>query len=110
MNSFQSVSKGIRERLANGLVAATPVPFDENGKLHEAGHESYLRHMARQPLAGVAVWAHTGRGLLLEGEMARRVLRDWREALPKTVIVAGVGSQGTKFEVATARTLEMAEA
>src|SRR6266566_3474581 len=110
MNSFQSVSKtqGVRERLANGLIAATPVPFDENGKLHEAGHESYLRHMARQPIAGVAVWAHTGRGLMLEGETARRVLRDWREALPKTVIVAGVGSRDPNFEQATARTVEMA--
>ncbi len=78
MNSFQSVSKtqGIGERLANGLIAATPVPFDDNGKLHEAGHESYLRHMAHQPIAGVAVWAHTGRGLMLDGKTARKVLRD----------------------------------
>lgn len=67
MNGFQAVSKAqrVRERLANGLIAATPVPFDEMGKLHEAGHESYLRHMACQPIAGVAVWAHTGRGLML---------------------------------------------
>lgn len=111
MNSFQSVSKaqGVRERLANGLIAATPVPFDENGKLHEAGLESYLRHMARQPIAGVAVWAHTGRGLMLDGETAQRVLRDWREALPETVIVAGVGSRDPNFKHATARTVEMAE-
>jgi len=111
MNSFQYVSKaqGVRERLANGLIAATPVPFDENGKLHEAGHESYLRHMARQPIAGVAVWAHTGRGLMLDGETAQRVLRDWREALPETVIVAGVGSRDPNFEHATSRTVEMAE-
>jgi 4-hydroxy-tetrahydrodipicolinate synthase len=108
---FPTVSKaqGVRERLANGLIAATPVPFDENGKLHEAGHESYLRHMGRQPIAGVAVWAHTGRGLMLDGETAQRVLRDWREALPETVIVAGVGSRDPNFERATARTLEMAE-
>src|SRR5882724_9842511 len=95
MNSFQSVSKAqsVRERVANGLIAATPVPFDENGKLHEAGHESYLRHLARQPIAGVAVWAHTGRGLMLDDETARRVLHDWREALPEKVIIAGVGSR-----------------
>ena len=111
MNSFQSVSKAqdVCERLANGLIAATPVPFDEKGKLHEAGHESYLRHMARQPIAGVAVWAHTGRGLMLDGETAQRVLRDWREALPEKVIVAGVGSRELNFEQATAATLEMAE-
>jgi 4-hydroxy-tetrahydrodipicolinate synthase len=92
------------------LIAATPVPFDEHGKLHEGGHESYLHHMARQPVAGVAVWAHTGRGLMLDRDTARRVLRDWRQALPETVIVAGVGSRDPNFEHATAGTVEMAEA
>ena len=110
MNSFQPLSKSVRERLANGLVAATPVPFDENGKLHEAGHESYLHYMARQPLAGVAAWAHTGRGLMLDDDTAQRVLRDWREVLPEKVLVAGVGSRDPNFERATARTVEMAEA
>jgi 4-hydroxy-tetrahydrodipicolinate synthase len=111
MNSFQSVSKAqnICERLANGLIAATPVPFDEKGKLHEAGHESYLRHMAGQPISGVAVWAHTGRGLMLDGETAQRVLVDWRQALPEKVIVAGVGSRDGNFEQATVATVRMAE-
>lgn len=111
MNGFQSVSKGqdIRERLANGLIAATPVPFDENGRLHEAGHESYLRYMARQPVAGVAVWAHTGRGLMLDHDTAERVLRDWRETLPEAVIVAGAGSRDSSPERATADTVAMAE-
>jgi 4-hydroxy-tetrahydrodipicolinate synthase len=111
MNSVQTVSKaqGVRDRLANGLIAATPVPFDENGKLHDAGHELYLRHMARQPIAGVAVWAHTGRGLMLDAMTAQRVLRDWRAALPEKVIVAGVGSRDPDFKQATARTIEMAE-
>jgi 4-hydroxy-tetrahydrodipicolinate synthase len=111
MNGFQSVSKAqhVRGRLANGLIAATPVPFDENGKLHQAGHESYLSHMARQPIAGVAVWAHTGRGLMLDGETGQRILRDWREALPEAVVVAGVGSRDPNRTHATARTVEMAE-
>ena len=111
MNSLQSVTRAqaVRERLANGLIAATPVPFDDNGKLHEAGHESYLGYMARQPIAGVAVWAHTGRGLMLNDETARRVLHDWREALPRKVIIAGVGSHDANPERATARTVQMAE-
>jgi 4-hydroxy-tetrahydrodipicolinate synthase len=111
MNSFQSVSKAqdVCERLANGLIAATPVPFDEKGKLHEAGHESYLRHMAGQPVAGVAVWAHTGRGLMLDDETAQRVLRDWREALPEKVVVAGVGVRDRNLEDSTTATLRMAE-
>ena len=111
MNSFQPVSKtqDLRQRLANGLIAATPVPFDANGKLHEAGHESYLRHMSGQPISGVAVWAHTGRGLRLDSETGQRVLRGWRDALPETVIVAGIGSLDSNFEQAIAGTLAMAE-
>src|SRR6185369_12523140 len=111
MNSFQSVSnaESVRERMANGLIAATPVPFDNAGRLHEGGHESYLRYMAAQPIAGVAVWAHTGRGLMLDGETAQRVLRDWREALPEKLIVAGVGSRDRNLEDATATTVRMAE-
>ncbi len=111
MNNLQSDSaERIRERLTDALIAATPVPFDENGKLHEAGNESYLHHMASQPIGGVAVWAHTGRGLMLDDKTGRRVLRRWREALPETVIVAGVGSRNANFEHARARTMEMADA
>jgi len=45
--------------------------------------------MAVQPVAGVAVWAHTGRGPHLSAEQRRTVLETWREALPGGVIVAG---------------------
>ena len=50
---------------------------------------SYARWMAAQPIAGVAVWAHTGRGPHLSAEQRREVLETWREALPDRVIVAG---------------------
>jgi 4-hydroxy-tetrahydrodipicolinate synthase len=45
--------------------------------------------MAAQPVAGVAVWAHTGRGPHLSAEQRREVLETWREALPDRVVVAG---------------------
>jgi 4-hydroxy-tetrahydrodipicolinate synthase len=48
--------------------------------------------MANQPVAGVAVWAHTGRGLHLTPEQRDRVLSVWRAALPGRIIVAGVNS------------------
>ncbi|HKG12642.1 MAG TPA: dihydrodipicolinate synthase family protein [Pyrinomonadaceae bacterium] len=83
----------LRARLDGGLVAAVPVPFDREGRLHEGAHESYVRYVASQPVAGVAVWAHTGRGLMLVEETARRVLSDWRAALPQSVVVAGAGSR-----------------
>ena len=111
MISFQSggTSLNIRAQLTNGLIAATPIPFDEDGKLHESGHQLYLRHMAHQPVAGVAVWAHTGRGLMLDGTTAQRVLSDWRAALPEKLIVAGVGSRESNPQQASAATMQMAE-
>jgi 4-hydroxy-tetrahydrodipicolinate synthase len=100
----------VRARLVGGLIAAPPVPFDSDSQLHERAHGSYLRYMATQPIAGVAVWSHTGRGLMLDDETARRVFRDWRAALPEQVLIAGVGSKDdTSREQATARTIKMAE-
>jgi len=99
----------LRERLVAGLLAATPVPFDHSGKLHLPAHESYLRYMAQQPIAGVAVWAHTGRGLNLDKETAAKVLTDWRQALPQSVVIAGVGSRSAESVSATIDTVTMAE-
>ncbi|HYY99727.1 MAG TPA: dihydrodipicolinate synthase family protein [Pyrinomonadaceae bacterium] len=83
----------LRARLDGGLVAAVPVPFDREGRLDDGAHESYTRYMAAQPVAGVAVWAHTGRGLMLDEATADRVLAGWRAALPHGVVVAGAGSR-----------------
>ena len=48
--------------------------------------------MANQDIGGVAVWAHTGRGLHLDPETRIAVLTSWRSALaPRAVIVAGCG-------------------
>ena len=48
--------------------------------------------MARQQVAGVAVWAHTGRGRHLSPDQRRVVLETWRAALPAKVIIAGADS------------------
>lgn len=48
--------------------------------------------MTTQPVAGVAVWAHTGRGPHLSVEQRGAVLAEWRAALPGKVIVAGANS------------------
>jgi 4-hydroxy-tetrahydrodipicolinate synthase len=112
MNSSRIVNTldGLGARLSGGLVAATPVPFGRDGKLHAGAHKSYLQYMSEQPIAGVAVWAHTGRGLLLDAETAQEVLRDWRQALPEKVIIAGVGAQlGASPEEAMTGTVRMAE-
>ena len=102
--------ENLRARLDGGLVPAVPVTLDVGGRLHAAAHDAYLRHMSEQPLAGVAVWAHTGRGLVLDRPTADAVLRDWRAALPRKVIVAGAGAAGSASpSEATVRSVEMTE-
>jgi 4-hydroxy-tetrahydrodipicolinate synthase len=76
------------EQLRHGLIPAVPVPF-QGTTIHEPAQRAYARWMADQPVAGVAIWAHTGRGPHLSGEQRRIVLEAWRDALPGRVLVAG---------------------
>jgi len=78
-------------RLEWGLVPAVPVPF-RGRALAEDAQRAYAQWMAEQPVAGVAVWAHTGRGPHLSTAEGRSVLATWRAALPDKVIVAGANS------------------
>ena len=78
-------------RLQWGLIPAVPVPF-RGRALAEDAQQAYAHWMAAQPVAGVAVWAHTGRGPHLTSDERRRVLATWRAALPAGVIVAGADS------------------
>jgi 4-hydroxy-tetrahydrodipicolinate synthase len=79
---------GLAERIRWGLLPAVPVPF--RGSWMDAdAQRRYAAWMAAQPVAGVAVWAHTGRGPHLSPEQRREVLETWREALPDRVVVAG---------------------
>lgn len=57
--------------------------------------------MAGQPVAGVAVWAHTGRGIHLGAGQRRLVLDSWREAMPGRVLVAGAASLDMAREART---------
>lgn len=74
-----------------GLIPAVPVPF-RGSKIDEQAQYDYAHWMATQIIAGVAVWAHTGRGPHLSSSQRRLVLKTWREALPHKVIVAGANS------------------
>jgi 4-hydroxy-tetrahydrodipicolinate synthase len=79
---------GLAERIQWGLLPAVPVPF-RGDRLDGQAQRDYARWMASHPVAGVAVWAHTGRGPHLSAEQRHEVLETWREALPDRVIVAG---------------------
>ena len=65
-----------------------PVPFRGSG-IDIPAQRAYAAWMSRQPIAGVAVWAHTGRGQHLSEDQRRVVLEEWRAALPEKTIVAG---------------------
>src|SRR5689334_16962439 len=99
----------LKAALTGGLIPAVPVMFDREHRFHERAHEAYVSFMSSQPIAGVAVWAHTGRGLLLDDDTAQRVMRQWRQAVDKPLL-AGVGarSEEADFQAATDATLAMA--
>ena len=91
------MTDGLAGRLAWGLVPAVPVPC-RGTEPDEGAQRGYARWMAAQPVAGVAVWAHTGRGPHLSADQRRMVLATWREALPDRVIVAGARDIGMAIE------------
>jgi 4-hydroxy-tetrahydrodipicolinate synthase len=101
-----------RRRLERGLIPAVPVPFRKSGELDADAQRRYIASMAKQPVAGVAVWAHTGRGLRLSREQRVNVLQAWTQGLGEgKLIVAGVGAaaeQGTDFLSYVSSALEMA--
>jgi len=84
----------VRARVEWGVVAAVPAPF-RGGELDAAAQRAYAAAMAARPLAGVAVWAHTGRGPHLDDEQRRVVLETWREAMPDRLVVAGAHDIGS---------------
>ncbi len=84
-----SLAKALEHR----LVPAVPVPHRADGRFDRRAQDAYAAWMARQDIAGVAVWAHTGRGLHLSDETAAAVLTSWRRALPGRVVIAGAGAR-----------------
>ena len=96
-------SDQLKEKLTGGLIPAVPVMFDREQRFHESAHRAYVDYMRTQPISGVAVWAHTGRGLHLSEDIARRVIQEWRDAVPNKPLIAGVGPVGSQSDPAAAR-------
>jgi 4-hydroxy-tetrahydrodipicolinate synthase len=67
------------------------VPF-RGATLAADAQQACATWMASQDVAGVAVWAHTGRGPKLNAEQRRLVLDSWRATLRNRVVVAGASS------------------
>ena len=102
----------LKVALAGGLIPAMPVMFDRERRFHQRAHEAYVAFMSSQSVAGAAVWAHTGRGLLLDDGTAQVVIKQWRQALAGKPLIAGVGARGrdSNPRQATSATLSMASA
>jgi 4-hydroxy-tetrahydrodipicolinate synthase len=77
--------------LRGKVIPAVPVPFKSNGQIDHPAQQAYARWMTNQQPGGVAIWAHTGRGLLLNDDQRAAVLNDWREGLPGIPVICGVG-------------------
>jgi 4-hydroxy-tetrahydrodipicolinate synthase len=92
---MSNLRKRWKKRLEGALIPAVPVPFKEDGSVDWESQEKYIQHLKAQPIEGVAVWAHTGRGLFLDSETRKKILALWRASLAKEcLIVAGVGARG----------------
>ncbi|HZX07780.1 dihydrodipicolinate synthase family protein [Kribbella sp.] len=101
------------ERLRGTLLPAVVTPMDPDGVVAYDALSAYAVTLTRHAIGGVAVWAHTGRGLYLSPGDRAKVLETWRAATD-VPIVAGVGvpksvAARTLQEAADA-TVEMARA
>ena len=86
-------ASSLAQALEHRLVPAVPVPHRGNGRFDPDAQDAYAAWMARQEIAGVAVWVHTGRGLHLGEGTAAKVLSSWRRALPGKLLIAGAGAR-----------------
>ena len=81
----------LRTRLERRVIPAVPVPCRADGSIDRDSHRTYVEWMANQPIGGVAVWAHTGRGLRLTAEERAWVLDAWCQRLGDAPVICGVG-------------------
>jgi 4-hydroxy-tetrahydrodipicolinate synthase len=101
------------ERLRGTLLPAVVTPMDAEGVVAYDALSAYAVSLTRHAIGGVAVWAHTGRGLYLSPGDRAKVLETWRAATD-VPIVAGVGvpksSSASTLQEAADATVEMARA
>ncbi|GAA2800463.1 dihydrodipicolinate synthase family protein [Kribbella solani] len=77
-------------RLRGTLLPAVVTPMSADGVVAYDDLAAYATSLVTPAVGGVAVWAHTGRGLYLSAADRAKVLETWRQATD-VPIVAGVG-------------------
>lgn len=90
MAPLTAPAASLAARLRHTAIPAVLTPMTADRRLHAAALEHYAGTVVSQPVGGVAVWAHTGRGPYLTAEERRRVLGTFRAQTDKAII-AGVG-------------------
>lgn len=86
--------EAVSSKLKGAFFPAVPVPFNSLGNIDKEAQESLAQYMASQPVTGVAIWAHTGRGLFLTEQQREEIYLTWRKNLrPEQWIICGVGSR-----------------
>jgi len=83
----------VKEKLLHGLFPAVPTIFDkETETLDLRANERFATFLSKQPIEGVAIWVHTGRGPFLEESEKKEIAAIWRECLKDGLIIGGVGA------------------
>jgi 4-hydroxy-tetrahydrodipicolinate synthase len=78
--------------LQGRLIPAVPVTFREDQSVDYDALHKYAEYLVAQPIDGVAIWAHTGRGLHLTAEQRLEVGKLWRQHLkPGQILICGIG-------------------
>ncbi|GAA4896720.1 dihydrodipicolinate synthase family protein [Streptomyces coeruleoprunus] len=90
MSVTQNLTETLAARLRGTVLPAVVTPMDARGVVDHGALRGYTERIAAGPVGGVAVWAHTGRGLYLSDADRDRVLAAWRAAVDGPV-VAGAG-------------------
>ncbi|MEU3819602.1 dihydrodipicolinate synthase family protein [Streptomyces sp. NPDC030392] len=85
-----SATEELAGRLRGTVLPAVLTPMDATGAVDYPALRRYAERVAAERIGGVAVWAHTGRGLHLSAADRRRVLEVWRDTVDLPV-VAGAG-------------------
>lgn len=81
-----------RARLEGAMIPAVPAPFNDEGLRAVDADNALAAHMAASAVPGVAVWAHTGRGLALTHVERRELIKRWRAGLrADQFLIAGAG-------------------
>lgn len=93
--------------LRDGVTAAMLTPFDAAGRPDVEAACPYAASLVRDGVRGLAVGAHTGRGLLLADPVRRDLIRTVRDAVT-VPIVAGVGAPGASPDTAERTLVETA--